>query len=896
MKKRNLMVLAAFTVLVLAFTFPLLLHLNDGVAGGSIDTLLNSWIMSWDTHTLFRAPLQLFDANINYPSASSLAFSEHLLTLAVLSLPLKLVGASPILVHNLLLLLGLVIAGFGAFLLIDYLTRNGYAAFAGGAFFALAPYHLSKMAHLHISFLAFLPLLLWQLFKYLDTGRPRHLALFGVLFLAQALTGWYLMALSLLAVAAVLGARLLTRDILKTLGRRVMPAVGVLALCGLLILPLALPYLRNRTRYPEFERPLEEVSLYSATPADYLGVPPQNLLYGSAGAPFRQRDIGIGYNAERTLFPGFVILLLAAAGLLTLLRRRPRANGGPGARVEKADAEPGARVEEADGEREANVGKTEGKPEARVDKTDGARRESDFLFRVLPFVALAVVAFVLSFGPSIGGRRNLLFLALYHSGFFSFVRMPARYNVLGMLSLSVLGAYGLCRLMAVFRVDRSALVRRLVAGGAIALLLLELATFDLPISPVPSKGEIPESYRVLAGQDAGAAIDAPLGDLSGVAVYEGMIDLVMPNPKDYIEHENLAVYYTAFHWQKLVNGFSGYYPPFYRRLVMEMQAFPSARSLALLEASGVRYLAWHWDWAPGGRAVWEPRLAEWPQLELLEDGAEVSLYRIAAGPGATATGELQPRLALPAAVAAGSEFRMSLVLDNATALPYFNPEERKARARLVWRDAAGAEVLADDADCYLPLLLGAGESDKVVLEASAPAAPGHYRLELTVPAPRGLTGQDDRAAEVILSSGELEVAAALPQAEVPPGVVTMNVLSASVSGSLPVAASGLLSVQVDLRNSRNETLRSSSDTFGHGAVNIAFRWMKDGEQVWEEQRATLPCDLLPGQRESCPALIRAPLEPGDYVLQCALVREGDRWLEGPFSIDVTVTGNSGSRR
>ena len=72
------------------------------------DAMLNEWIVAWVQHQLPRHPLQLFQANIFYPARDTLAFSEPLIVPAILGSPVRLAGGSPVLVSNLLLLLGLV--------------------------------------------------------------------------------------------------------------------------------------------------------------------------------------------------------------------------------------------------------------------------------------------------------------------------------------------------------------------------------------------------------------------------------------------------------------------------------------------------------------------------------------------------------------------------------------------------------------------------------------------------------------------------------------------------------------------------------------------------------------------------------------------------------------------
>ncbi len=859
MKKSNLLILVLFLLLVTLFTWPLIAHMNSGVAGGYIDTLLNSWIISWDGHAILHSPLSLFQANINYPSVSSLAFSEHMFTLGVLSLPLHLFGANPVLVYNILLFLGLVFSAFTAFLLIEYLTRNRYAAFAGGAFFALCPYHLSKMAHLHISFLPFLPLALLYLFKYMDTGQRKYLVFFGLAVLAGCLTSWYLMAFTLLAIAVVMAGYILFRWGRQMWGR-LLPAVGVMAVCGLLILPFALPYFQNRQSYPEFTRSLSEIDLYSATPGDYLNVPPENVVYGSLGTPFAQKEIGIGYDAESTLFPGFLILALTAIGLVPWwLRRRKR----------------GAKDPET----------PEGAPENKKPLQDPVFGRDAYLTRVLPFAALGVGGFILSLGPYIGDHRNFLFLALYHSGVFSFVRMPARYAILLILALAVLGGLGLARLLRMVKDRRwkRESIAPLLGIGLIAVLLTELLTFNLPISPVPVGKDISPVYATLAGSSAGsetadAVIDAPVGQLEGAALYEGMFALNARNPQDFIDHENFSVYFSTFNWRKLVNGFSGYYPPTYRRLMMEMQSFPSARSISVLRASDVAYVAWHWDWlSREQQADFRARLAAFPELETAGEGGDVALIHIEGAGERGNVQDLEWNAAVPAAAAPGSSIRLGAVLANHGPLAFATGVEQAQPVVITWRDAGGGIALKKQEEYFLPPYIEGDSLDKLSFLTTAPTVEGDYGLEIAF---GGVASAD-------LGPVTIHVAPDAAEAANPDVKADAQILGVSRTGITPVSASGLFDLSLVFRNTGPFTLQSLAGAPA-GTIDLGFTWLKDGQEVWEGQRATLPCDVSPGQQLTVPALLRAPEQPGTYTVRCQLVKESAYWFGSSVELTVAV--------
>ena len=86
--KEHLLVIFIFLVLALIFTASFATNMNSAVISSRVDNLLNVWIMSWDGHAIVSNPTALFQANINYPSPDSLAFSEHILSFALVAEPI----------------------------------------------------------------------------------------------------------------------------------------------------------------------------------------------------------------------------------------------------------------------------------------------------------------------------------------------------------------------------------------------------------------------------------------------------------------------------------------------------------------------------------------------------------------------------------------------------------------------------------------------------------------------------------------------------------------------------------------------------------------------------------------------------------------------------------------
>src|SRR5689334_10276353 len=101
-----LALLGLFIGLTILHTWPLASAPGTLSRNDNGDFILHEWIMAWVAHQVVTNPLHLFDANIFYPERYTLAYSDHLFVQSMLGAPLLWAGASPVLVHNLVLIAG----------------------------------------------------------------------------------------------------------------------------------------------------------------------------------------------------------------------------------------------------------------------------------------------------------------------------------------------------------------------------------------------------------------------------------------------------------------------------------------------------------------------------------------------------------------------------------------------------------------------------------------------------------------------------------------------------------------------------------------------------------------------------------------------------------------------
>jgi hypothetical protein len=157
-------------------------------------------------------------------------------------------------------------------------------------------------------------------------------------------------------------------------------------------------------------------------------------------------------------------------------------------------------------------------------------------------------------------------------------RAPARFGVFALLGVSVLSGLGAARLLASFKSRR-----KRIAAAVLALALIG-EYWAAPISSYEAPLTAGQAHNWLAAQ-------AP----TVVAV------LPMPRPSQLWGYETVFQYLSMFHWQPMVNGYSGHAPTAYIELIQDAQDFPSDRAVQALRERGVQVVLLHERYADPGQ-------------------------------------------------------------------------------------------------------------------------------------------------------------------------------------------------------------------------------------------------------------------------------------------------------
>jgi hypothetical protein len=155
-----------------------------------------------------------------------------------------------------------------------------------------------------------------------------------------------------------------------------------------------------------------------------------------------------------------------------------------------------------------------------------------------------------------------------HVSAFRSLRVPARFSMLLGMTLAVLAGYGMAR------IARRWPSRRLPITAAV-LGILALESFpSLPIEPVWPKP--PSIYGSLQEGQAQVLAEFPMAQ----------------------REEDFAIdtryqYFSIGHWQRMVNGNSGFFPRSYYELIERVRDFPDDRAIHYLRERGVTHVGVH---------------------------------------------------------------------------------------------------------------------------------------------------------------------------------------------------------------------------------------------------------------------------------------------------------------
>lgn len=535
-QRSTIAAVSGFALLSLFSTWPVIRHAGTTLPGNLGDPLLNAWILGWDADRLRHGLTGFWNAPIFYPDTKTLAFSEHLLGIAVPLAPAIWLTRNPILAYNIAFVLTYVAAALGMFLLAREITGRTDAAVIAGLAFAFGPMRADQITHLQVLASGWMPIALWGLHRYFATFSRKALAIFVVAFVWQACSNGYFLYFLSLSVAVVMAFECASRwDVLKSrLGKTLAELAAAAAAILVALAPVIKVYVDVRSMYGQ-RRGYGDLVNFAANVESYFHV--------SYPVRLWSHWLAVSVAPERQLFPG--LTALALAGLAVWSLRSP----------ELVDS----------------------------DRTTSGGGPHPPHFYVWCYLTITILAFLLSLGaePTAWGYRVLPFspylvLSRIVPGLDG-LRAPARISVVVLLGLSVLAAIGTARLLHTKKG-----VRPLFFLPLAAAIVAEGWSAPLGLVPFDARGRAADRpvYEWLAGKPQGGVLELPIKewDVAPTLTYQ---------------------YATLFHHHQLVNGYSGYGATLQAWLGARTSPMNELGQLDVvvdaLQSTGVRYVIVHRD-------------------------------------------------------------------------------------------------------------------------------------------------------------------------------------------------------------------------------------------------------------------------------------------------------------
>ena len=587
-------VLAAvlFCILTIGMTWPFILQLDTHVTPGQQPAMsvsyLGLWTLAWNHHWIRGQADSYWDANHFAPHRKTLAYSEPQFGIGLLTFPVVLFGGNTVLAYNLAILAFFWGAGMAIYALCWWLfglvggirqNDRCIASITAGILYAFTPYMFEQIAVIQLLTILFPPLCLLGLHRFFCQKRWVDAFLFSAGFLGCWYTcAYYGLFFSVFVACFTLvfwNRGLLTWQNLF----RGLVSVAILVIC---LLPLA-NGMHSAKVALSHDWPVEMVRGLSAVLTKYFQFPASSLLY--------EHILGLGFQGG-SLFGGGMLFCLACVGVIAMFRSPVMMNSG---------------------------GINNKILSMNYQIRPSLRRCGVF------YIAMALVAFVLSLGlaltpthtDGLGVYRFLVWLSPYNllhkfvPGFSS-IRAPNRFCIFVVLFLAILAGLGMLWVCHRFRSRK----RWVLITFLISISIFELWPAPLRFVKVPvTEAELPRIYQHLKNLPADAIlIEYPLS---------------FSESEQGNEEVSRTMYFSTFHWYRLVDGYTSFGPAANFDLKRVLARLDMKSTVSALKAFGINYLLAHWDRMSAEEKTLLRALERSGDLKpTIREGSQSTLYRI----------------------------------------------------------------------------------------------------------------------------------------------------------------------------------------------------------------------------------------------------------------------------
>jgi hypothetical protein len=314
----HLFVFIYYIIATIFFTYPLAFQLKDSVIGGYGDNIYFVWLIHWYEKVIFHGGESLFfNPWMNFPEGWNLSTTDTTLASALPGVPFSsLLG--PIAGYNIAMLTTFVLSGFFMYLWVHNLTKSVSAALVAGTMFAFLPYRTAHFmaGHLNLSGTHWLPLFFLGFHNLLKNELKINwkailLTVFSIT--AIGFTSMYYLYMTIIFALIFAVCYLSFTKFTPLKYRYFYFQIGIAGLISLPPVYLSLkPFIELSKSGIISGRSINYVSMYSASPTDFLLPASSHFIFGKLLSPHLDRSLWM----ESSLYIGLTALFLVIVALV----------------------------------------------------------------------------------------------------------------------------------------------------------------------------------------------------------------------------------------------------------------------------------------------------------------------------------------------------------------------------------------------------------------------------------------------------------------------------------------------------------------------------------------------------------------------------------------------------
>ncbi|MFA6363350.1 hypothetical protein [Methanoregula sp.] len=315
------LVLLLYVVFTVILTYPVAFTIGTDIPSWGGDAFQWMDTLWYTNYAIFHPEITTLTHNnmIYYPTGIPVtpfpsAFNQ-IITLVLL--PICQIHV----IYSLLWLLTFILAAFGTYLLVRYLTHNDYAAFLAGIIFAFIPYHLLHgMGHLGAATIQWIPFCALFFMKVFREGGIKNCILAGIFYILVAMSDTqYMVFMGIFIVLLFIyenyvnisSNRGFKFEAHKSILIKYL-IIGVVAFS--VILPLTMSDIQVASSEGNYLKPnATEVVTYSTDLMSFFLPSVLHPVFGGLVEPVNQNFTGNA--AENATYIGYTVLLLSIFGL-----------------------------------------------------------------------------------------------------------------------------------------------------------------------------------------------------------------------------------------------------------------------------------------------------------------------------------------------------------------------------------------------------------------------------------------------------------------------------------------------------------------------------------------------------------------------------------------------------